>query len=156
MRQDTFGRRGVHFWEKGEYTVENTMTGESHVQLKQFWSADWGDLKLEDAMDQHHQTSVTATLMPVFLLQFSRILLWIKKKKKIQSSQFSICLSVNTQDLSQHRLGSKPTSSLVYLQYTSLLPACTNQSPQNEVSSFPIDVQFFTLKCHNMMHPFSL
>lgn len=44
MRQDTFGIRGggVHFWEKGEYTVEDTMTGESHEQLKQFWSADWG------------------------------------------------------------------------------------------------------------------
>ena len=73
------------------------MTGESHVQLKQFWSADWGGSETRGRhglapSDKCHCNFDACVFAPI--LQNSS--LDQKKKKKIQSSQFSICLSVNT------------------------------------------------------------
>ena len=80
--------------------------------------------------------------------------LWIKKL--FQSIVCCIRLNLSTQDFYYCRLGMKPSSWFLHLQYTSLLLACTNQFPQSQVSSVPIDVLFFTLKCHSMTCPLFL
>ena len=37
------------FWEKVGYALDDTMWGESHIGVRQFWRR--GDLTLEDAME---------------------------------------------------------------------------------------------------------
>ena len=39
---------GGQFWEKVEYTLDDTMRGESHMVERQFWR---GNLTLEDTME---------------------------------------------------------------------------------------------------------
>ena len=39
---------GGQFWEKVEYTLDDTMRGESHMVVRQFWR---GNLTLEDTME---------------------------------------------------------------------------------------------------------
>ena len=59
-----------HFWEKGGYTLNDTMRGESHMGVRQFWRG-------EKPRGHHGIASLDKCnnkfLMPLFWLQFSSI-----------------------------------------------------------------------------------
>ena len=42
---------GGQFWKKVGYTLDDTMKGESHMAVRQFWRR---DLALEDTIEQPH------------------------------------------------------------------------------------------------------
>ena len=63
--------------EKGRYTLDDTMTGESHLRIRQFWRGGSDPRRYHGIapLDKWHYN----VLVPQFWLQFSRILLWINK-----------------------------------------------------------------------------
>ena len=61
---------GGQFWEKVGYTLDDTMRGERHMGLRQFWRGRDNGIA---SLDKCHCNF----LVPLFWLQFFRILLWI-------------------------------------------------------------------------------
>ena len=97
---------GGQFWEKVKYIFDETMRRESHMGLRQFSMG-------ESDRERHHGIALLDKchynfLVPLFWLQFSRILLRIKKI--FQSIVCCIRLRVSTQVFYYYRLGLKTTS----------------------------------------------
>ena len=49
---------GEQFWEKVGYTLDDTMRGETHMVVRQFWM---GNLTLEDTIEWQQYASVTTS-----------------------------------------------------------------------------------------------
>ena len=128
--EDSFGRNEIHF-------------GWHNVRRKSYE----GNTILERGSDPRRYHRIVPLdkchynfSVPLFWLQFSRILRRIKKL--FQSIVCCIRLRVCTQDFYYNRLGLKPTSWFVHPQYTSLFLACVNQFPRVKWAQLPLTSYF--------------
>ena len=67
---------GGQIWEKVRYTLDDTMTGESHMMVRQF---EGGIYPYKTPWNSTIRQVLIQFLVPLFWLQFSKILLWVKK-----------------------------------------------------------------------------
>ena len=67
---------GGQFWEKVGHNLDNTIRGEKHMAVRQFWRGRSDPRKHRGIapLDKCHYNFLVA----LFSLQYSRILLWIK------------------------------------------------------------------------------